>query len=104
MNSKDYVNDFPELASYPHDERIALLEQARYQAFTRMGLAGKSALFMILSWLIAFSFPAVAFLIFEFGIVVNSLAIGIGAVVSFAIHKKLNGLLLKQGLDKVLAE
>ena len=103
MNTKDYINYFSELNEFEPAKQEALLEQARYQAFTKMGLAGQSALYLVLSWLLVLLLPALVFFFWGYDVTINSLAIGLGILLSLVIHKRLNGYLLRQGLHKVLS-
>ena len=103
MNTRQYVDYYPELANVDRDEQIAILEQARYQAFVVMRLSSKSAAFLIASWLVAMLIPIMAYFLFGFSIVTNALAIGVGVVLALIMSKKLNGLLLKKGLQEVLS-
>jgi uncharacterized membrane protein (DUF485 family) len=102
MNSKAFINYFPEISSLNKERQEALLEQARYASFTELKLSGKSALYFILSLVISFTFPVTSFLLFGASILVNSLFIGVGCFVSLLIYKKLYSSLLQQGLNEVL--
>jgi hypothetical protein len=104
MNTKDYVDYYPELANVNIDEQVAILEQARYQAFVVMRLSSISAAFLIASWLVAMLIPILAYFLFGFSIVTNALAIGVGVALALTMRKKLNGFLLKKGLQEVLSK
>jgi hypothetical protein len=103
MDTKDYINYFSELSEFEPAKQEAILEQARYQAFTKMGLAGKSASFTALSWLSVLLLPALVVFFWGYDVIINSLAIGLGILLSLVIQKRLNGYLLRQGLQKVLS-
>ena len=102
MNSKAFINYFPEIASLEKDRQEDLLEQARYASFTELKLSGKSALYFIASLLVSFMFPITSFLLFGSSILINSLFIGVGCLVSLLLYKKLYSSLLQQGLNEVL--
>lgn len=102
MNTRAFVNRFPEIASKSKAEQIALLEQARYIAFTKFNLACKSALFFVLSLVIGLLFPISTYFALSPSVVSCTLAIGTGCFVTLFLYQKLYASLLKQGLNVVL--
>uniref|UniRef100_UPI002FE0A44C hypothetical protein n=1 Tax=Alteromonas sp. S015 TaxID=3117401 RepID=UPI002FE0A44C len=102
MNSKSFINYFPEIASLDESEQETLLEQARYAAFAKLNLSGQSALFFIGSLLAGFSVPVLTLCIFGYSILSAAIASGLGCVLALILHKKLYGKLIKKGLDEVL--
>ena len=104
MNTKTYINRFPEIATLNEVEQEAILEQARYVAFTRLGLSGRSALFFLFSLITGLLFPFVTFTFFHSSTITNTLAIGVGCFVTVIMYQKLYASLLRKGLITVLSE
>ena len=104
MNTKSYINYFIEIASLSESEQSELLEKARYCAFTELKLNGKSGAYFIFSIILGFLLPVASFVFFEFSIIHNALATGIGVIISLLVYKKLYATILKKGLNKVLKE
>jgi len=103
VNTKDYINYFPELDGKGEDEQFAILEKARYHAFVVQRLSAKSVMFLLASFAIGAIFPAVSFVLFGNNIIANALSIGIGIFIGLTVNKKLNSFILKQGLQSVLS-
>ncbi|WP_394224031.1 hypothetical protein [Alteromonas gracilis] len=103
MNTKTYINRFPEIATLSEVKQEAILEQARYVAFTQLGLSGQGALFFLSSLITGLLFPLVTFTVFHLSLIANTLAIGAGCIVTVIMYQKLYASLLRQGLNKVLS-
>jgi len=84
-------------------EQVALLEKARYEAFTNQKLSGKSALYFIISLLVAMLIAIIPPYIIGFSLIVNAIFLGFGILVSQFLSKWLNGRLLYQGLKHVIS-
>ena len=102
MNSKSYINYFPEIAHLRSTEQESLLEQARYIAFTTLGLSGKSALFLVLSMLGGFAIFAVSFAVFDYSLFINGMAAGVGGLFGVLLNRKLQAGLPQEGLKHAL--
>ena len=99
MNTKDYINYFPELDGKDANEQFTILEKARYHAFVVQRLSAKSMMFMFASIVMGAIFPALSLILFGNDIVTNALSIGIAIFICLTVNKRLTGLILKQGLD-----
>ncbi len=103
MRSSDYINYFAEIKMLDNSEQEALLEKARYEAFTNQKLSGKSALYFIVSLLAAMLIAIIPPYIIGFSLIVNTMFLGFGILVSQYLSKWLNGRLLYQGLKHVIS-
>jgi hypothetical protein len=105
MNTAIFVGKFPEIAHLSKEEQLQLLEKARYEAFVKLGLAGKAALLVA-------ACPVVGFVIAMIPVVILgasgaiwlavSLFLGI-AFANLACQRLYHGL-LNRGLKSVLAQ
>ena len=103
MRSSNYINYFSEIKMIDVSEQEALLEKARYEAFTNQNLSGKSALYFIVSLLIAMLIAIIPPYIIGFSLIVNTIFFVFGISVSLYLSKWLNGRLLYQGLKHVIS-
>jgi hypothetical protein len=104
MNSKSYIGYFSEIRDLEKSKQEELLELARYEAFTTLKLNGMSALFFVISLLSCFLFAIGSYWLFGYFLLANSIAIGMGVVISLFMQRTLNGCLLRKGLSVVLAK
>jgi hypothetical protein len=63
-----------------------------------------SALYFVISLLSCFLIAIGSYWLFGYSLLANSIAIGMGVVISLFMQRKLNGRLLKKGLSVVLAK
>ncbi|SEK34487.1 hypothetical protein SAMN05216262_101124 [Colwellia chukchiensis] len=103
MRSSDYINYFAEIKTLDISEQEVLLEKARYEVFTNQKLSGKSALYFIVSLLAAMLIAIIPPYIIGFSLIINTIFLGFGILVSQYLSKWLNGRLLYKGLKHVVS-
>ena len=102
MNSRSYLDYFPELEGSSHDEQLAMLEQARYLAFNQLNLSGRAAAYLLVSLLLALVIVLIPLVFMGFSMWINGAALCIGLFVSNCVYRRLYGRLLYLGLLQVL--
>ena len=104
MNTKDYINYFPEISGLSVEDQEDVLEKARYEALVKLNLSGISAFYFICSLVLVFSFVAASAFYFGYQSLYNIIALGLGIFVQLKLIRWLNGRLLHKGLKSVLSE
>lgn len=104
MRETEFLNYFPELKGMPPKEQVAILESARYDAFVRQGLVGKSIFLMASALVLAALVAATPLVLGVDSIILNSLFIGAGVFVALRTYKTFYARLLRRGLLRVLSK
>lgn len=104
MNTKHYVNYFPEIKDKPKQEQLILLEHARFQAFSKLKLSGMSAVNLLISLLFIAALTVASAIHFGYPSFSNILALSIGLGIQHYFLKWADGRLLKKGLIQTLDE
>lgn len=101
MNTSNFVGSFKEIRAMSEQDQLEILEQARYAAFTELGLGGRAALYLVLT--ILGSFIVVAMASRYSGMAFMPIWVGLGGLFSVLIYQRSLKSLLHLGLASVLA-
>lgn len=104
MKTTEFLDYFPELKGMPKQEQVATLESARYEAFVRQGLAGKSVFLMVSALVAAALIAFIPSVLGVNSIILNSLFVGAGVFVALCLYKVFYARLLRHGLLRVLSK
>ena len=100
MNTHKYIGRFEEINDRSEQDQLALLERARYVAFTELKLGGRAALYVALTILVSFAMAVVA--AYVTGLVFLPVWLGLSGFISFSLSQKMTKGLLHKGLSQVL--
>ena len=100
MNTNRFVDSFDEIRDLSREDQLKILEQARWAAFSQLGLAGQSALYLVLTVVIGFIIAAVATAVT--GLVLMPVWVGLSVLGSVLLYQRLMKGLLHKGLASVL--
>ncbi len=101
MNTSQFVDSFEEIRELSAQDQLEILEKARIAAFSTLGLAGRAALYLLLTIVTAFIIAAVATSLT--GLAFMPVWVGLGVWISLLLYQRLMKGLLRQGLLSVLA-
>ena len=100
MNTSQFVDSFGEIREMSSQDQLEILEQARIAAFSTLGLAGRAALYLLVTIVIGFIIVAVATGLT--GLVFMPVWVGLSVWLSVLLYQRLMRGLLYKGLLSVL--
>ena len=102
MNYRSFVGNFGEISHLSAEEQADLLGQARYHAFSSLGLSSLSALYFTICLLVGFILALACSFLFGFNTLLSAVCIGLGIMVSIYLYRLFYRRLLHKGLVYVL--
>nr|WP_136250813.1 hypothetical protein [Ningiella ruwaisensis] len=103
--TKRYVNRFCEISHLSEAEQVSLLEKARVEAFVKMKLSGRSAIYMFGSLLACSGIGLVGgTLLFGYESIYFFIILAISIFANNYINARLQGTLIRRGLTNILSK